>query len=64
MENTSISEFERNKPVITMSKIDDLIKRIEHEQIKTENLYRDRIKSLNDILVCLFSLRSSFKKGE
>lgn len=64
MDTTSISEFERNKPVITMKKINSLIKQIEEEQLKTERLYRDRVASLNDILLSLFSLRDSFKKGE
>lgn len=64
MKNTSISEFERTKPVITMKKINTLIKQIEEEQLKTERLYRDRVASLNDILLSLFSLRDSFKKGE
>lgn len=64
MDTTSISEFERNKPVITMKKINTLIKQIEEEQLKTEKLYRDRVASLNNILLSLFSLRDSFKKGE
>ncbi len=36
--NTSISEFERQKPIITMQKLNELSKRITDERIKTEIL--------------------------
>ena len=60
----NISEFERGKPVLTMHKINDLIKRIEEEKHKTENLYKDRVESLNTIYDLLLSVKDSFKKGE
>lgn len=62
--NTSISEFERTKPVVTMQKINDLIKLIEDERVKTEILYKDRVRSLDDISLLLKDMRNSFKKGE
>jgi hypothetical protein len=60
----NISEFERGKPVLTMHKINDLIKRIEEEKHKTEKLYKDRVESLNTIYNLLISVKDSFKKGE
>ena len=62
--NTSISEFERYKPVITMKKINDLINRVEEERVKTEILYKDRIRSLEEINSLLQDMKDSFKKGE
>jgi len=62
--NTSISEFERTKPTITMQKINDIILLIEQEMIKTEILYKDRVRSLNDINIMLKDAKNSFKKGE
>jgi hypothetical protein len=59
---TSISEFERTKPTVTM--INDLIRLIDEERIKTEILYRDRVRSLDDISILLKDMKSSFKKGE
>jgi hypothetical protein len=61
---TSISEFERTKPTVTMQKINDLIRLIDEERIKTEILYRDRVRSLDDISILLKDMKSSFKKGE
>lgn len=58
------SEFERTKPTITMRKINDLILLIEQEQLKTEILYKDRIRSLNEINLLLKDMKNSFKKGE
>lgn len=60
----NISEFERGKPIITMYKINELIKRIEDEKYKTEKLYKDRVESLNAIYNLLISVKDSFKKGE
>jgi len=60
----NISEFERNKPKITMIKINHLIKMVKDEQVKTENLYKDRVKSLDNILTMLHDMKDSFKKGE
>jgi hypothetical protein len=62
--NTSISEFERQKPVITMHKLNELSKRITDERIKTEILYKDRIRSLNEIDELLKDVKKSFLKGE
>lgn len=62
--NTSISEFERYKPVITMKKINDLINRVEEERVKTEILYKDRVRSLEEINSLLQDMKDSFKKGE
>lgn len=63
-DNTNISEFERNKPVITMKKLNDLLGRIDDERIKTEFLYKDRVRSLDEIKSLLYSVKDSFKKGE
>ena len=60
----NINEFERTKPVITMQKINDLIKLIDEERVKTEILYRDRVRSLDDISILLKELKKSFVKGE
>jgi hypothetical protein len=60
----NVNEFERLKPVVTMQKINDLIKLIEDERIKTEILYKDRVRSLDDISVLLKDMKNSFKKGE
>lgn len=60
----NINEFERHKPVVTMKKINDLIELIQDEKNKTENLYKDRIESLNKIHILLQSMKDSFKKGE
>lgn len=61
---SSISEFERTKPVVTMKKIEDLILLIEQEAVKTEILYKDRVRSLNEIHNLLKDMKQSFKKGE
>ena len=58
------SEFERTKPTITMKKINDLILLIDQEKIKTEVLYKDRVRGLEDISVLLKDMKNSFKKGE
>jgi hypothetical protein len=60
----NISEFERGKPVLTMHKINDLIKRIEDEKYKTESLYKDRVRSLDTMYDLLVDIKDSFKKGE
>jgi hypothetical protein len=60
----NVNEYERTKPVVTMQKINDLIKLIEDERVKTEILYKDRIRSLDDISILLKDMKSSFKKGE
>jgi hypothetical protein len=61
---TSISEFERTKPTITMQKVNDLIRLIDEERVKTEILYRDRVRSLDDISILLKETKKSFMKGE
>jgi hypothetical protein len=58
------SEFERNKPVKTYKNIKDLEKLIKEEQIKTENLYANRIATLDTMLKSVHDLMESFKKGE
>lgn len=58
------SEFERTKPVVTMKKINSLINRIEEERVKTEILYKDRTRSLEEIKNLLYDMKDSFKKGE
>jgi len=60
----NISEFERSKPIVTMHKINELIKRIEDESYKTENLYQERLRSLNTIHELLIDAKESFKRGE
>jgi hypothetical protein len=60
----NVNEFERTKPVITMQKINDLIKLIDEERVKTEILYRDRVRSLDDISILLKETKKSFVKGE
>mgnify|MGYP000753697756 FL=1 len=60
----NISEFERTKPVNTFKKIKELKKLIEEEQIKTENLYANRIATLDTMLESVHDLMESFKKGE
>lgn len=60
----NVNEFERTKPVVTMKKINDLLRRIEEERVKTEILYRDRVRSLDEIKVTMQDLKSSFIKGE
>lgn len=62
--STSISEFERHKPVVTMNKINELIKLIEDERVKTEILYKDRVRSLEEISFKLKDMKKSFTKGE
>lgn len=60
----NISEFERTKPIVTMQKINELIKLIDDERVKTEILYKDRIRSLDDISILLKDMKKSFTKGE
>jgi len=60
----NINEFERTKPVVTMQKINELIKLIDDERVKTEILYKDRVRSLDDISVLLKDMKKSFTKGE
>ncbi len=60
----NINEFERTKPVVTMQKINELIKLIDDERVKTEILYKDRVRSLDDISILLKDMKKSFTKGE
>ena len=60
----NVNEFERTKPVVTMQKINDLIKLIDEERVKTEILYRDRVRSLDDISILLKETKKCFVKGE
>ena len=58
------NEFERTKPTITMKKINDLIHLIDEERVKTQILYKDRVRSLEEINSLLLDMKDSFKKGE
>jgi|APGre2960657373_1045057.scaffolds.fasta_scaffold174694_2 hypothetical protein len=60
----NISEFERNKPVKTFRSIRKLQKLIIEEQTKTENLYANRIATLDSMLKAVNELMDVFKKGE
>jgi len=60
----NISEFERNKPVKTFKSIRQLQKLIKEEQVKTENLYANRIATLDSMLKAVNELMDAFKKGE
>lgn len=60
----NISEFERHKPVKTYKKIKELEKLIKEEQFKTENLYANRIATLDSMLKAVHELLDTFKKGE
>jgi hypothetical protein len=60
----NISEFERNKPVKTFRSIRKLQKLIVEEQTKTENLYANRIATLDSMLKAVNELMDAFKKGE
>ena len=60
----NISEFERGKPTQTYRKIKELEKLVKEEQIKTENLYANRIATLDSMLKAINDLLETFKKGE
>lgn len=60
----NINEYERTKPIITMKKINDVILLIEQEMVKTEILYKDRVRSLEEITKELIDVKNSLKKGE
>lgn len=60
----NVSEFERNKPTVTLRKINNLIKLIDNEWDKTQTLYNERTKSLAHIRELLVDMKDSFKKGE
>jgi hypothetical protein len=60
----NISEFERNKPFKTFRSIRKLQKLIIEEQTKTENLYANRIATLDSMLKAVNELMDAFKKGE
>lgn len=47
-----------------MKKLNDLIFKIEEERVKTEILYKDRVRSLDEIKSLLYSVKDSLKKGE
>lgn len=64
MSNTSISEFERTKPVVTMKKINELITMIDNEREHTEELYKQRMNRLDDFALLLRDIKRSFMKGE
>ena len=58
------SEFERTKPTKTFKKIKELEKLIKEEQVKTENLYANRIATLDSMLKAVSELKETFLKGE
>jgi hypothetical protein len=60
----NISEFERTKPTKTLKRIKELEKLIKEEQIKTENLYANRIATLDSMLKAVTELKETFLKGE
>ncbi len=60
----NVSEFERNKPTKTLKRIKELEKLIKEEQIKTENLYANRIATLDSMLKAVAELKETFLKGE
>jgi len=60
----NVSEFERTEPVVTMQTLNELIKLIDEERVKTEILYRDRVRSLEDISILLKETKKTFMKGE
>jgi len=60
----NISEFERTKPTKTLKRIKELEKLIKEEQIKTENLYANRIATLDSMLNAVTELKETFLKGE
>lgn len=60
----NVSEFERNKPVKTLKRIKELEKLIKEEQFKTENLYANRIATLDSMLKAVIELKDTFLKGE
>ena len=60
----NVSEFERTKPVKTLKRIKELEKLIKEEQIKTENLYANRIATLDSMLNAVSELKETFLKGE
>lgn len=64
MSNTSISEFERTKPVVTMKKINELITMIDNEREHTKDLYKQRMNRLDDFASLLRDIKQSFMKGE
>ena len=64
MSNTSISEFERTKPVVTMKKINELITMIDNEREHTKDLYKQRMNRLDDFALLLRDIKQSFMKGE
>jgi hypothetical protein len=60
----NVSEFERTKPTKTLKRIKELEKLIKEEQIKTENLYANRIATLDSMLKAVTELKETFLKGE
>jgi len=60
----NVSEFERTKPTKTLKRIKELEKLIKEEQIKTENLYANRIATLDSMLKAITELKETFLKGE
>lgn len=71
----NINEFERTKPVLTMQKINALIKNLEEEKSKTEKLFseekqkteklfKERLAKLDSLNKAVKDIKTSLSKGE
>lgn len=60
--STSISEFERTKPTVTMAKLNDAIQRTSERRIYAESSSEEIF--LNTLLSVLKDTVQSLKKGE
>jgi len=59
---SNITEFERTKPMVTMSKINDIIKYAENQLAIVDS--RESEKFVDHLLYLLNDMKKSFKKGE
>ena len=59
---SNITEFERTKPMVTMSKINDIIKYAENQLAIVDS--RESKKFVDHLLYLLNDMKTSFKKGE
>jgi hypothetical protein len=59
---SNITEFERTKPMVTMSKINDIIKYAENQLAIVDS--RESEKFVDHLLYLLNDMKTSFKKGE
>ena len=58
------STFNQETKIKLMETMDEIIKTMSEEQIKTENLYSNRIATLDKMLKHTRDLMETFKKGE